>query len=503
MKPITIRFALATVSVLVLAGACTGAGGTDRAGGSTLVLKMATIDGYEFGTTGGSLTAPETFAEALKNVSGGRMRVEVTENYGEGDPGAESRLVGAIADGELDGGWPATRAFSGAGIRSLEAVEAPLQLASEDAVQELLTGDGGKAALKSLDDTGVTGLALLYGGLRRPFANRMLLSPADWAGARMRVFGSPVQEATVTALGGKPVQAGTTWIDMVQQGELDGAEFAIDGYTHNGYGREAGNVPLNVVLWPKVFVLSLSTRLYDSLSDQQRDWVDEATDRTVEEARYAAPAESDLLGELCSRGVRFATAAGWQLEQLRKKVEPVLEHLRTDSETAPLMEAVEAVAADAPLPDVPEKPADCAASKATAPPAADADLPDGVWRVEISEKDVSDAGLDNDPGWSGVWTLTVEDATFVLSCAPLEAPAKDCGNAGVGEANFEAGHLRGKGSTVFFVNDRRLLEDADACHPECNLIEPYTAQWNIDGDTLTFTAENGSHLTIRPWTRIG
>ena len=508
MRPITTRpnalVALATVPVLLLATACSGAAGGDRAGGSTRVLKMATIDGYEFGTTGGFLTGPETFAEALEEVSGGRMRVEVTENYGEGDPHAESRLVEAIADSELDGGWPATRAFSAAGIRSLEAIEAPMRLTTEHAVQQLLTGDGGKAALESLDKTGITGLAMLYGGLRRPFAKRMLLSPADWAGARMRVFGSPVQEATVTALGGKPVQAGTKWIDMLNRGELDGAEFAIDGYANNGYSREAGNVPLNVVLWPKVFVLSLSSEVYDSLDDQQRAWVSEATVRAVDEARYTAPAEDDFLPDLCSRGVRFASAAGWQLDALRDRVEPVLRGLRDEPETAPLMKAVDTIAAEAPLPDVPQRPADCTGSKPAAPPDADASLPDGVWRVEIPEKAVSDAGQENDAGWSGVWTLSIDDARFVLSCAPLEAAAKDCGNSGLGkQANFEAGPLKGTGSTVFFVNDRRSLQEAGACNPDCYVIEPYSASWHVDGDTLTFTADQGSHLTIGSWTRIG
>jgi TRAP-type C4-dicarboxylate transport system substrate-binding protein len=501
-RPRTTFAALTAVSAMTLATGCFATGGTDRAGGETLVLKMATIDGFEFGTTGGFLTGPETFATALEEVSGGKMRVDVTTNYGEGDPGAESELVEAIADGELDGGWPATRAFSAAGIRSLEAIEAPLQLTSETAVQQLLTGHAGQTAIDSLGDTGITGLAMLHGGLRRPFANRMLLSPEDWAGARMRVFGSPVQRATVTALGAEPVETGTRWIDLVKQDKLDGAEFTIDLYAHNGYGEEAGNVPLNVVLWPKVFVLSLSTDLYASLSDQQHAWVAEATDAAVEQARYAAPAEDEFLPDLCSSGVNLATAAGWQLQQLRAKVEPVLQDLQHTPETAPLMKAVGAIAARYPRADIPEKPADCSSASADAPPRTDSNLPSGVWRVAIPIEDVASASLDNEPGWSGVWTLTVEDATFVLACAPLEDRTKDCGNTGIGSANFEAGYLKGDDSTVFFVADGELMEKSDACHPDCHVLDPYSAQWQVEGDTLTFTAAEGSHLTINPWTRI-
>ena len=93
---------------------------------------------------GGTAGAPEAFAEALPEVSGGRLKVDLLHTYGDGRPDAESDLVKALASGsDLDGGWPATRAFAAAGIDGLKAVEAPMVITSYAAAKELVDGPRG------------------------------------------------------------------------------------------------------------------------------------------------------------------------------------------------------------------------------------------------------------------------------------------------------------------------------------------------------------------------
>ena len=100
---------LAALATIGLAAAGCTSGAADRSGGDVLLLRMATIDGYAVGSAGGSLAGPETFVEQLEALSDGRIQVEVTTSYGGGAAGAETRLVKAIASGDLDGGWPARR----------------------------------------------------------------------------------------------------------------------------------------------------------------------------------------------------------------------------------------------------------------------------------------------------------------------------------------------------------------------------------------------------------
>ena len=146
------------------------------------MLRLATIDrvnnsSQSYGTRG--------FRRNLADVSGGRIK-------SDGDRirwrrrRAESNLVKAIASGEVDGGWPSTRAFANAGITGLEAVEAPMTLTSYAAEKTLVSGPVADKLLAKLDGTGVVGLKLAVGPLRRPFAAKApLLAPEDWAGATL------------------------------------------------------------------------------------------------------------------------------------------------------------------------------------------------------------------------------------------------------------------------------------------------------------------------------
>jgi TRAP-type C4-dicarboxylate transport system substrate-binding protein len=178
----------AAVATAVLVAACSA--GADKAGADTVVLRLATID---LVNNNGQSYGPEAFVENLEKVSGGRIKVEVTTKYGQSAPEAESDLVEAIASGEVDGGWPSTRAFANAGITGLEAVEAPMTLTSYAAEKALVSGPVADKLLAKLEGTGVLGLDLAVGPLRRPFAAEApLLGPEDWAGATFRVYNSPV-----------------------------------------------------------------------------------------------------------------------------------------------------------------------------------------------------------------------------------------------------------------------------------------------------------------------
>jgi len=157
------------VAAAILVAACSGGAddAVDKSGNDTVVLRLATIDSVN---NNGQSYGPQAFVDALEQVSDGRLQVEVDETYGDGAADAESNIVEAIASGELDGGWPSTRAFAYAGISGLEAVEAPMTITSYAAEKALVSGPVADELLAQLDGTGVVGLGLAVGPLRRPFA---------------------------------------------------------------------------------------------------------------------------------------------------------------------------------------------------------------------------------------------------------------------------------------------------------------------------------------------
>lgn len=509
--------AVGAVALLGAVTACASNVGADRSGGQVVRLSFATIDGDVVGNVG---VGPGTFVEQLAKVSGGKLRVDVSTSYGDGAGDAESKLLRSIAVGKLDGGWPATRAFANAGIDGLRAVEAPMTLTSYAAERDLVQGPASTIALKRLDDTGVVGLGLVVGPLRRPFStDAPLLEPADWREVSFRVYHSPVQADTVRHLGGVPVDVGYVWMDWIRAGTLHGGEFDVSSYADNGFGTAAGNLPANVVLWPKVEVLTLNRARYDALTGQQQHWVRTAASRAVRASVVAAPFDEPAdARSLCAQGVRIVGATDQQLSALRSALAPVIDRLAHDPVEAPLLAAVQAVAARHPQPETLAVSASCqkadAAQAAPEIPHHDSSLPDGTYRVAIPAGDVLAAGVSNGQGWSGMWTLQVRDGGFALTCRPLGNPGRDCGNT-VSDGALEAGWLRGQGHLAYFVSDPARLSRLNGCDlpvsgsggNNCEPQAPYPARWSLDGRTLTFTdvpgAQTPAHLTLKPWERIG
>ncbi len=507
--------ALAVVAVAAgAAGGCTAAT-ADKAGGETITLRFGTIDGEDRG---------REFADAIETASDGRIRVDVEHNYADGAAEAEAQIIEAIATGELDGGWPSTRAFAAAGIPGLTAVEAPMVITNYEAVAELVEGEASTTILAALDGTGVVGVGLAASPLRRPFAaNAPLLDPDDWKGKSFRAYNSVTQEQAIRALGAAPVNLSFAWIDEVRMGRLDGAEFDVRGYWMNGYGSEAGNVTSNVVLWPKIGVLSLSQERWDALTDQQRAWIRDAAEASTAASVATDYGEDETAGLLCAQGLKFFAAAPEQLEALQAAFAPVIDALAADESTAPVLRVVLSAAERHPgiaEVNVPEAcatgafaPGVSSPEEATIPMEGAPPIPDGVYRVEITADEVAAAGLSNGPGWSGTWTMTIDDGTYALTCQPITAPGKDCGNVTYGQDGvtfdtvLEAGYLQGDDMSVVFAYDPEVHSQHTGCELPCLGEFELAFTWSMNGDRLQLvdvsTADPYHQHTLKPWTRIG
>jgi TRAP-type C4-dicarboxylate transport system substrate-binding protein len=490
----------------MMIGACSSgpaADVADKTGGETVVLQMATHDGEVHGYNG---PATHAFLDSLAEISGDQLRVEMTTSFGDGAPDAESRLVEAIASGEIDGGWPASRAFAAAGIEELEAIEAPMTITSYAAAKELVSGPVADSIIASLDGSGVVGLGLAVAELRRPFAaDAPLLGPEDWQGVRFRTFDSPTESAAISALGAVPVNVYAGWQEQVAAGSLRGS-----GQGLSVAEGPANNVTGNVVLWPKIAVFSLSQKRYDALSDAQRGWLRQAAATATRASVEAKWDESAQAAELCNRGLRFVDASREQLADLQAAWKPVIDELAADPESGPLMEEIEKLALKYPDADVLEVPASCRqpAESAGAPviPPQPSRLPAGIYRVQILIEDVDAAGMDNGGGLTGTWTMTVEDGMYNLTCKVLDNPKVDCGTSGGPDEPLEAGPVRGPGHVATFACDDKVmaeLTEAGSCH-DGN--PPYSVRWRVDGDEVFFSEPNngyGNLLVIKPWQKIG
>lgn len=505
----TISAVLAVASLLTACGTTTDEGG-DKAGNETVTMTLATIDKVD---NNGQSFGPRAFLDGLTEVSEGGLDVVVDlESFARGGADDESALVEAIAAGEVDGGWPSVRAFSAAGIDGLDVVEAPLTLTNYDAVKDLVTSATAGELLARLDGTGLVGLALAVGPLRRPFsADAPLVDPTGWEGLTIRSYNSPVQDATIRALGAEPMSVGLGWSDLIRSGDLDGVELDVAQYWETGTA-EAPNVPTNVVLWPKVFVLAVSQQFWDSLSGEQQGWVRQAAEQARDASVEATYDEQALVSGLCERGLTLVPASEEQLDAYREAVQPVLSDIADD----PLLAEIQQIAAAHQDPESLEALPGCAGSAAARPddprpaPATSAGLPNGTYRVEITGDEVREAGFSNGPGHSGIWTLIIEDDLYRLACVPADQLGIDCGNHPdpASQPALDAGTVAVDGDALTFTTDPQVLADVTGCAGQ-SCVSPvlsWTATWERDGDWVTFRVLDGTNIAanfeIEPWQQI-
>ena len=496
-----IAVAAALTALGLVTSGCEGATPT-KPRQAPVVLNFATVD--EEIDNNGQMQPLQDFVDRVWILSAHQLQIKMTLDVGSGDPGSERDLVKAIAVGQFDGGWNATRAFAGAGVPAFEAVEAPFVLQSYPAEQELVTSPLAGQMMARLKGTGLVGLGLVAGPLRRPFAvARPLAAPGSWRGVSIRIEDSPVQRAAAVALGARPVLAGAGGLDQLIGGrQVGGQVFDLFQYAINGLGNAEPYVTANLTLWPKLYALVMNSKKFASLDPQQQGWLRASAQRAVQESATAAFDESAASVQMCLAGVRFTDATVADLAELRATVAPVYAQLRADEAMAGDLAALQAIDARHPTASEPKVPSGCRGT----PPASDKvdtalktrpDLPDGSYRVALSGADLlqygATPGLASDN--SGPATLTVHNGRFSLRFTSAS------GTAGASETT-QVGALKGTATTMVFIPGCPTQSN---CGPS-----PYSVSYEYSGGRLTMTVGSGTTdpvvlgvLASVPWIRVG
>jgi TRAP-type C4-dicarboxylate transport system substrate-binding protein len=346
------------------------------------------------------------------------LRVEVADEWGKLEPDAEQQVVRSTADGSVDLAWVGTRVFDTLGVTSLQALTAPLLVDSYPLEKAVLASDLPGQMLAGLEPAGVTGLAVLAGGLRRPMAVRApLLGPADWHGRTIQTFRSTGQSETIKALGATPTDVGPEGRDAgLESGQIHGFENSLQIYGINGMQARAPYVAANVVLWPETAALLVNPDRLAGLSATQQRWLREAAADAAVQSSELVARDADIVEDLCRGGARFATATAAQLGALRDAVRPVYTRLRQDPRTTTYLERIDRLKADTPAVAL-TVPAGCTGTPAPSPTPAAGDPSglNGVYRLEWTVNELMAAGRPQHDAEenAGIITLTFDDGKLV------------------------------------------------------------------------------------------
>jgi TRAP-type transport system periplasmic protein len=333
--------AIAALTAALAVGAC-GGGVRQRAGGEpagsrTTVLRLANANG--------NIGDLQLFIDQVAKLSGGRLRIEAVNGWRKGQIEYEKGLIQDVKAGKADLGWVGSRVLASVGVNSFEPLHAPFFIDSYALERKVLDSNTVERMLRDLDRIGLSGIAVLPGGLEYLQVDRNVNGPGSIAGLRIGYYASPLHKAALSALGAQPTAIPTgEWIRG-----LDGFAAGVGSVYGNGYYRSAKYTVADTPLWPRPLVVFANKQKWASLPRADRDLITQAAQQARTSMGAALPeSEETAMLELCKTSDRLINIGDAAQARMQEAVLPLFAKLRNEPATSDAMAEIEALRTGSP-----------------------------------------------------------------------------------------------------------------------------------------------------------
>ncbi len=259
--------------ILVLAVLCAALSSCSRQD-DTVVLKLAHVL-----DTGHAVHQGMVYmADQLEDYSGGTMRIDI---YPSGQLGAERELVELVQIGSLAMTKVSASPLE-AFVPAMQVFSLPYVFRDRDHYFKALDSDIGKELLASVEVARLKGMGYYDSGSRSFYmVDSPAESPADIESKKIRVMKSQTAVKMIAAMGGSatPISWGELYTAL-QQGVVDGAENNPPSFYLSGHYEVSKYYALNEHTSVPDMLL-MSTHVWDSLNEQQQEWLQKAVDDSV------------------------------------------------------------------------------------------------------------------------------------------------------------------------------------------------------------------------------
>ncbi len=281
--------------------------------------------------------AIEKMAQHLAELSGDTMRIDI---YPAEQLGTERELLQLLQVGTV-GLAKVSCAVMESHAKEYEVLSLPYIFRDDDHTWAVLNGPVGRDILDSGEAISLRGLCFYDAGFRSFYTiDKPIHTPDDLAGLKIRVQESPTAKELVNTLGGSatPISWGELY-SALQQGVVDGAENNPPSFYLSHHFEVARYYSLNKhSAVPDVVVVSM--HLWNDLTPQQQQWLQQAADESV-------PFQRQLWEEVSNECLAKAEEAGVEVVRPNRKVfaekiQPMLDEFReADPELAELLDRIE------------------------------------------------------------------------------------------------------------------------------------------------------------------
>lgn len=267
--------------------------------------------------------AMDRMAELVDEKSGGELKIEI---YPTGQLGGERELLELVQIGTIG-----MTKISGAVLENIvpamKAMSVPYLFRDEEHFADVLWGDVGHDLLLEGEKFRLRGIAYYDAGMRSFYSvGRPINTPADLAGMKIRVQPSVMAINLIQAYGGSatPLSYGELYTAF-QGGIVDGAENNPPSYYTSRHYEVTDYYILNEhTAVPDVLVIG--TEVWDNLSEQEREWLMDSVNESVEFQR-------ELWKESEEESLRIVQEAGVEVihpdkEPFRERVQHIYDDIR-------------------------------------------------------------------------------------------------------------------------------------------------------------------------------
>jgi len=172
--------------------------------------------------------AAEQFKKLAEEKTKGRVKVEV---YPNSQLYKDKEEMEALQLGSVQMLAPSLAKFGPLGVKEFEVFDLPYIFNGYSSLHRVTEGPIGQNLLKKLEPKGIVGLAYWDNGFKQMSANKILKTPADFRGLKMRIQSSKVLDSEMRALGATPqVMAFSEVYQALQTGVVDGTENPVSNF---------------------------------------------------------------------------------------------------------------------------------------------------------------------------------------------------------------------------------------------------------------------------------
>ncbi|WP_261816179.1 TRAP transporter substrate-binding protein [Vibrio gallicus] len=275
------------------------------------------------------------FAEKVKEKSHGDLTVKIFPNgmLGSERDQAEQVVTGALSMAKINGSL--AESFE----PTYKVMSIPYLFRDADHMHKFMRSDAAQKLLESSKDKGFVGVTLYDSGSRSFYAKKPIHTPADLAGLKVRVPGSPTMMEMMKLLGAKATPVPFTEVyTALQQGVIDAAENNISSHIEMKHSEVAKYYSMDQhMMTPDLIMINSAT--WSGLKPAEQKIIKEAARESMEEEiQIWADTDAKNMAIGKKNGVQYVEV---DTASFREKVKPMIDNAKKDPKLSYYIDAIE------------------------------------------------------------------------------------------------------------------------------------------------------------------